>query len=126
MDNIKLAANLLYHSALVIVTVSTMGLDACSYNKPVITIGFDLHKRPIYQSALRYYKFFDHQRYWLDTGAYKLVQSKEELISQINTYLKHPETDNDARQKLIDKIFYKFDGRVGERMANIIMDNAKK
>lgn len=121
-ENIDLAANLLYHASVVMVTVSTMGLDACAYGRPVIAIGFDMKHRPIFLSPMKYYKYFEHQRYWLDTGAYKLVKNTEELIQQINTYLKYPEQDQEKRKELVNKLFYKFDGHVGDRIVNTILN----
>lgn len=122
MENIVWLVNSIYHSKLVIMMGSTMGLDATCFGKPVISLGFDTRPKTYYKSVRKYYDMFPHQQYWFSTGAYRIAESKESLILEINRYLEHPEFETAERKILIDKLFYKFDGKVGERIADVIAE----
>lgn len=123
MENIKFLVNLMYHSSLVLTIGGTVGLDAVGFGKPVVCFEFDFAPKPYYQSIRKYYDNFPHLRFWLDIGAFGTAKNREELIAEINNCLKSPDYKKRERAILIDRLFYKFDGRVGNRMAAAIMSN---
>lgn len=116
IEQISFLVNLMYHSSIVFMMGSTIGLDATGFNKPVISLGFDLLPKPYCLSVRRYYDYFPHQRHWFDTGAFRIATDRENLIKEINRYLEHPEHEDEERKELVNKLFYKFDGRVGDRI----------
>lgn len=113
-------ADLLYHSDVVVAFASTLAIDAVVFDKPVVFIGFDGKEgRPYWQSLRRYYDY-DHQKSILETGGVRLAKDPEELISQIQNYLKDPSLDQEGRKRIIQERCWKLDGRSGERLANVI------
>lgn len=109
-------ADTLHHSSLLIGYSSTMAIDAAVFDKPIINIDFDFpDTRPnhwIYEVT--------HYQPVLESGAVKLVKSKEELVGWIKKYLKYPEIDRENRKKLIEEQCWKLDGQSGERVAKFM------
>lgn len=121
-EEIKYLINLMYHSAIVIMIGSTIGFDALGFNRSVISMGFELNEKPYWFRVQTYYKYFPHHKPWIESGAFEVPTSKDELINAINKYLKDPTEDDDKRKNLRNKIFYKFDGKTGERIAEFIYE----
>ncbi len=72
---------------------STITIEACIFDKPVINIGY-----------LGVYTFaygFTHYEPIYKSGAVRLVKKDEELAEFINMYLKDPSIDCAARQKIV-------------------------
>lgn len=123
MDSVYWLMNCIYHSSLVIMMGSTIGLDSIGFDKPVISLGFDMKPKPYYLSVRRYYDYFSHQRLWFDENSFRIATNPENLVVEINRYLEHPEYERAERKKLINKLFYKFDGHVGDRIVENIISN---
>ncbi|MBI2099170.1 CDP-glycerol glycerophosphotransferase family protein [Candidatus Uhrbacteria bacterium] len=119
-ENIIWLANLIYHSSLTVMTGSTFAFDVSCLDKPVISLNFDLLPTPYFTSKNQFYKEYDHHDYWLKTGAIRLADGPDSLISEINRYLLHPEAEAAEREQLRRKIVYKYDGHVGDRIAEAI------
>ncbi|MFQ6049515.1 MAG: CDP-glycerol glycerophosphotransferase family protein [Candidatus Paceibacterales bacterium] len=120
-DDILHLANSLYHADLVINTCSTMTLEACVFDKPVITIAFDgFHKRDFYQSVKRLSSFTHYQKV-VRTGGIRLVENSNQLIEMVNTYLSNPKLEQEGRKRIRDEQCYKLDGKSGERIAKFIL-----
>ncbi len=113
-------ADLLYHSDVVSVFASTLGIDAAVFRKPIVFVGFDSTPKPYWESLRRYYDF-DHQRYLLDTGGAKLANSMEEYLNYVNAYLADPKLDEANREKITDLFCWKLDGKSGERAGNFLV-----
>ncbi|MBU1036491.1 hypothetical protein KKF32_00465 [Patescibacteria group bacterium] len=70
---------------------STISLEACAFDLPVINI-FIGH----------YYGRY-HYKPIVDSGAVKLVDYNQELLEAINTYLKNPEEEKSERRRLMER-----------------------
>ena len=120
-ENMVHLANNLYHCDVVIVSFSTLSLDAVAFDKPIINVAFDgLRKRSKVESAMRVYKYTHYQQV-VRTGGVKLVYNKEELKDAINQYLENPSLDSEGRERLRQRFCYKLDGKSSQRIAQCLL-----
>lgn len=121
-NEIKHFVNLMYHSDVVINIASTLTLDACCFDKPIIAVDFGvLHNLRNGRDVTNVYYEMDHYQDVLKTGAVDLVKNEKELLHSINDYLIHPERNQAARKILLDKLCYKVDGNSSRRIAKEIL-----
>jgi hypothetical protein len=113
--------NSIYHSDIIINTCSTLTLDASALLKPVILIAYDgtEEKKPFYRSIARWYQC-DYYQEILKTGGVKIVFSKKELKSAINSFLENPSSLIEEQKKLNKILSYNIDGKSGERLYNLV------
>ncbi|OGZ57359.1 MAG: hypothetical protein A3B96_01285 [Candidatus Spechtbacteria bacterium RIFCSPHIGHO2_02_FULL_43_15b] len=113
--------NCIYHCDVLVTTASTMTIEACIFDKPVINIAFDgYEQKPKSLSVSRYYG----QRHYLpvtNSGGVKIVENEKDLASSINKYLENPEIDKDGRKRVVEMECHYNDGKAGERMAEFIL-----
>lgn len=72
---------------------STISIEACIFDKPVINIGY------IDRFALAY--DFDHYRPIVESGAVRVAKTDEDLARFINMYLEDPALDRERRRKIV-------------------------
>jgi len=118
--------NSLAHADLLIHTASTLGVEACIFDKPTIALAYDgsTQTSPALSTA-RYYEY-DHVRRVITTGGMKVASSFEDLLRYTNEYLKHPEEDRAGRKKIVAENAYAIDGGAGERVANEVLSMLDK
>lgn len=114
-------ANALYHCSLLVCYTSSMSIDAAVFNKPIINIGFDLKNSKLISKNPVYYYKWTHYKKLLKNGGIRRVNSKEELVSWINIYLKDGEIDKEGRAQIVRDQCFKLDGKSGERVANFLL-----
>lgn len=115
-------ANTLYHSDVTINTMSSITLDAISFDKPVILICHDGNDRslPYFDSLRRLYDE-DHYRVIIDHPCAKASYRMADTISAINDYLASPSIDADGRKYIREHALYKLDGNSGKRIAEALL-----
>jgi len=117
-------ANLMYHSDVVINVASTVTLDACVLNTPVINISFDETPNKPYYKSIRRFHDFTHYRPIVASGAVRIARNPEDLLNLINIYLLQPSLDSENRKKLASDFCYKTDGksaiRIGEYLLKLL------
>lgn len=115
----------LYHSSLVINSVSSIIIDTVIFDKPLITINFDGWEDPknvpFLRSLPKRWRFEENQISWMSFGMTPLVKSKEELALWINKYLDNPSLDSDKRKVFKQAYCWKFDGKAVERITEICL-----
>jgi len=117
---------LLLHSAVTINTASTLSIDACCHNRPVVNIGFDGYSEKSYEdSALRFYDY-THYINIVKAGGVRIAKTREDLIHWINQYLINPLLDSEGRIRVVKEQCYKLDGNSGKRAAEYILSKMKK
>lgn len=115
-------ANTLLHTDVLVNVASTMTIDACCFDTPVVNIGFDgREKKPYWESVIRYCDLTYYKNV-IRAGGVKVARNKEELIQYINDYLKNPKLDTDGRKRVVKEQCYMPDGKSWERMANMILN----
>ena len=126
-EDAYLLTNTLRHAALGINVASTVSLELCMFDKPVINVGYN----PPEVSAdtlsyARYYEF-DHYRPVVDSGAVMLARSETGMRALLRQALINPEADTKQRQSLIEKMFGStLDGRASTRAAERLLKLATK
>lgn len=122
VKEIKHFVNLMYHMDILVNVASTLTLDACCFDKPIISIGFGvLYNLRSGRDVTDIYYEMDHYQDVLKTGAVDLVKSEQELLDSLNGYLVHPEHKRDERKILLGKLCYKVDGNSARRVADEIL-----
>jgi len=98
-DEIAVSRDCLFFSSVNINIFSTVTIEACYFNKPVINIAFDpippKNRIPCY----KYYSF-DHFKPIVELGATDLVFNNKELVSAVKTAMHKPEQKDTERHAL--------------------------
>jgi hypothetical protein len=121
-DDTRLLTNTIRHVAAGINVASTVSLELCMFDKPVINVGYN---PPGVDSVrvpyARYYEF-DHYKPLVDSGAVSLARSPEEMRTMLRDALAHPEGRRAERRALMQTMFGDtLDGRSGERVAEVLL-----
>ncbi|QQS42012.1 MAG: hypothetical protein IPM63_03440 [Acidobacteriota bacterium] len=119
--------NALRHCALGINVASTVSLELCMFDKPVINVGYN--PPGVSPEVLSYgdYYDFDHYKPVVDSGAISVARSPEEMRSLIEDALANPGLNADKRKALIGKMFGDtLDGRSSERVAEVLLELAAR
>ena len=116
---------MLTYSDILVNPFSTLNLEGCIHNLPIINIGFDgfgnpLYKHPAYRS-ISIDENHTHNQRILRLGFTKIARNPEELISYINLYLKSPHLDQEGRRKVVEQECGLLDGQAGKRAAKEIL-----
>jgi CDP-glycerol glycerophosphotransferase (TagB/SpsB family) len=90
-------ASLLNGSAMFLSAGSTLSLEACILDRPVINIGFDGREELPYERSARRGLDYIHITKLLAMGGVRVARSFEDLAAHINAYLKNPALDREAR-----------------------------
>lgn len=122
-DNRELVSSI-WHADVVINLASTVTLEACVCDRPVVNVAYDLHPgEPLRRAIERYYRF-EHYRTVLEAAAVRVARSHEELHSQIDTYLADPSLDREGRARLARLWCGDVDGQAGERLGRALVEAA--
>ncbi len=111
----------LYYADLLIGYMSSLNIDACAFDKPIVAVAFDGWEKKPYLKSIKKFLDFDHTYKMLPTGFATFVNNKEELIAGVSRYLKNPSLDRDGRTKFLKLQAWKLDGKSGERIADFLL-----
>lgn len=126
VEDMKHFAETLLHSDVVVGAPSTVAIDSAVFDTPIVNLYFDgYEKREYYDSVVRIYDYIHYQRV-VRTGGIRIAENREEMIENINRYLKDPTIDREGRKKMVEEQCYLVDGRSEERIANCILDLLKE
>ena len=98
----------LMSSDVVVNYASTITLEACIFDKPVVNIGFP----PYFMNAYS----FTHYKPVVALGAVRIAKSFEDLVSEIKAYLGDPSRDRDARAQAVKEFIGYTDGKSYQRV----------
>ena len=119
-EDAYLLTNTLRHAAAGINVASTISLELCMFDKPIINIGYrppGMELRPEDFDYCRYYDF-EHYRPVIASGAIMLARSAQEMPALIRKALVNPQAGSRERRGLIENMFGQtLDGRSGMRVA---------
>lgn len=125
-DDLYDFTNMVRHADLGINGASTVSLELCMHNKPVINLGFDPpgSNLPHVQRWQRHLEF-DHYRPVVESGAVMVAYSVDNMRRLIQRGLTNPEAEGTVRKKLIESMFEdKLDGQSGKRVASTLLQLA--
>jgi CDP-glycerol glycerophosphotransferase (TagB/SpsB family) len=125
-DDLRRLYATMKHSDLIVNVTSTVVVDAAFFDTPSICIGYGLsHPKTHFNSPMRFFEM-DHYRYIMDAGATRVVQSAEQLLSDMKMYLADPAVDSAGRQRIAREIGQFNDGRSAERVADAVIAAAHR
>jgi hypothetical protein len=122
IEDAFLLTNTLRHVAAGINVASTISLELCMFDKPVVNVGYN---PPGVDTSLvdysRYYEF-DHYRPLVESGAVAVADSEADLENMLRKALTEPQANNPERRALIDAMFGQtLDSRAGARVASSLL-----
>jgi hypothetical protein len=115
-------ANTLEHSDVVINMASTISIEACIFDTPVVNFSYEGTTPPPLPLAARRYYFYEHYKRIVAAGAVKVAEDMPSLLAAIGRYLASPEEDRDGRRRVIDSECGFTDGRAGERVGELVAE----
>jgi len=121
VEDLHVLSNTLRHVAVGINIGSTLSLELCMFDKPVINIAYNPPGVDVPIDIASYYHF-DHYRPVVESGAVWLSRSEEELIGLLRKALTSPQSSRAERRKLVSSMFgTTLDGYAGWRVAERIV-----
>ena len=122
-----LLANSLRHAAVGVNVGSTISLELCMFDKPVINVGYNPPGIDISPVDIPRYYSYDHYRPIVESGAVRLARSEEEMRALLIEALTAPEAGSAKRRALIDSMFGDtLDGKAGRRVVECLLQLRKK
>jgi CDP-Glycerol:Poly(glycerophosphate) glycerophosphotransferase len=119
-------ASLLAGSAMCINASSTLCLDACMLDRPVVNIGFDGRQDLPYEKSARRGLDYIHMAKLLSLGGVRLARSFAELQNHIDAYFDEPGLDRAGRSLTVAQECGLPDGRAAERVADTLLELARR
>jgi hypothetical protein len=123
-DSLVLKA-LLKYCNVCIIPASTLAIDACLLNAPVIGIGFDGLQEKLYKNSIRRMYNFTHYSKLISLGGITIAENTSSLIVEIKKYLKDKSRHSEQRSKIAKTYYEKADGLSWKRIASTINQLSK-
>jgi hypothetical protein len=125
-EDLPLLTNSLRHAAVGINVASTVSLELCMFDKPVINVGYNPEGVDRRQLEYRRYYDFDHYRPVVESGAVQVAYSPSELRALLLSALTDPKMHSPQRRALIAEMFgATLDGRSASRAAEQLVTLAR-
>jgi hypothetical protein len=105
MEDAYLLTNMLRHAAIGINVASTVSLELCMFDKPVLNVGYNPPGVDVSPVDYRRYYDFDHYRPVVKSGAVKVAQSENEMRTLLRKGLTEPQADSANRRELLKQMF---------------------
>ena len=117
-DSAKIIMNFIRECELVIDLGSSLALEAAIFDKPIIFAGFNGYqdeKLPSHRKLSTIYDYTVHMQYLIRTGGVWVVETEEELIRAVKTYLANPSLHREGRSRIVKEVVGPLDGKAGQR-----------
>lgn len=112
----------LCHADVVVNVASTISIEACIFDTPVVNINFDgPAESPFVTSARRYYSF-THYVNITSRGAVRVAKSPGELVASVAAYLADSTLDAAGRKQVVVDQCQFTDGRSAERVVQLVLN----
>jgi hypothetical protein len=123
IDDAYLLVNSLRHAAVGVNVGSTVSLELCMFDKPVINVGYNPFGIDVGPVDISRYYDFDHYRPIVESGAVRLAHSEDEMRELLTDVLSGRDADSDNRRKLISSMFSNtLDGNSGQRVVECLLN----
>ena len=120
-ENQRHLGDTLCHADVVVNVASTISVEACIFDTPVVNICFDgPEPSPFVKSATRYYSF-THYKNITARNAVRVAKSPAELVDAVAAYLAQPGLDAAGRKQVVLDQCQFTDGRSAERVAALVI-----
>ena len=115
-------ADTMRHSDVVVNVASTIAIEACVFDTPVVNIAFDGDTDLPYERSARRYYTFTHYVNITRHNAVRVAWTPGEMTEHISRYLADPALDAEGRRRVVAEQCQFLDGRSGERVAAAVAD----
>ena len=112
----------LCHADVVVNVASTITIEACIFDTPVVNINFDGPDESAYVKSARRYYSFTHYVNITSRGSVRVAKSPEELVRDVANYLADPSLDAAGRKQVVIDQCQFTDGRSAERVVQLVLD----
>jgi CDP-Glycerol:Poly(glycerophosphate) glycerophosphotransferase len=110
------------HADVVVNVASTITIEACIFDTPVVNICFDgPEASPYVRSATRYYSF-THYVNITSRNAVRVAKSPAEMVQWVGRYLNDPTLDAAGRRQVVLDQCQFTDGRSSSRVVDCVLD----
>ena len=114
--------NALRQCAIGINIASTVSLELCMFDKPVINVGYNPPSVAPKEHKFADFYEFDHYRPLVKSGAVEVASGPRLMREMIENYLIRPEYRRKERKDLIDDMFgVTLDGKSAQRVAKTLL-----
>jgi hypothetical protein len=121
MEDTALLTNTLRHAAVGINVGSTISLELCMFDKPVINVAYNPPGMNVEPVDYRRGYEFDHYRPVVASGAVAVAYDELEMKDLIHRALVEPQEHSESRSRLIAKMFEgTLDGWSSKRVASVL------
>jgi hypothetical protein len=111
----------LCHADVVINVASTIAIEACIFDTPVVNICFDgPAEEPFERAARRYYRF-THYVNITSRNAVRVATSPAEMVEAVARYLADPALDAEGRARVVADQCHFVDGRSASRVVDGVL-----
>ena len=112
----------LCHADVVVNVASTITVEACIFDTPVVNICFDgPEPEPFERSATRYYQF-THYVNITSRDAVRVAKSAQEMVAAVAGYLADPSLHAEGRRQVVRDQCQFTDGRSADRVSAHVID----
>lgn len=118
----NILSNTLNHSDIMINVASTITIESCLFNTPVINIGFDANLELAFNRSVARHFQYSHYLDIVNSNGVKIAKSQDDLLNFINRYLLNPDFESEGRKKIVDTQCHYNDGKSSERLLRYIID----
>ena len=121
IEDTALLTNTLRHAAVGINVASTISLELCMFDKPIINVAYNPPGVNIEPLDYRRAYDFDHYRPVVESGAVTLARSEAEMLGLLRRGLRSPGEHSVNRRRLLSEMFDgTLDGHSGTRVAHVL------
>ena len=110
------------YADVVVNVASTIAIEACIFDTPVVNISFDGPGETSYVRSARRYYSFTHYVNVTSRGAVRVAQSPDEMVAMVGRYLQDPSLDAAGRRQVVLDQCQFTDGRSAERVIQCVLD----
>jgi CDP-glycerol glycerophosphotransferase (TagB/SpsB family) len=118
---LKCLTSTLKYSDVLINIASTVTIEACFFDTPVINMAFSTSEQERFKERILVAHHQRHYKYLLNLNGVKLAHNEKEFIEDINEYLRNPEVDRNGRMRIKEEILNNPDGKSSERVADCVL-----
>lgn len=120
-DDTALWSNMLRHADVGINIASTVSLELCMFDRPVLNVAYNPPSVPRDEIDFARYYRFDHYRPIVESGAVQLIISPDDVRDSVADALQEPGRFAVQRSALLERFFGDMlDGRAGKRVADVL------
>ncbi len=119
-DELALLGNTLRHASAAITMASTVALDSCVVDTPIICVGFHPDRGSAEDRYYHQVHFSHHYAPIISSGAVAFVSNEQEFCTSLTAAVDHPQEKGENCKMLVEMICGRVDGKLAWRLAEAV------